>query len=230
MSALSIIPARGGSKRIPRKNIKKFCGKPIIEYSINAAFQSGVFDEVMVSTEDLEIAEIAKAAGANVPFLRNANAANDHATISDVVRDVLERYREQGVTFEYYAIVYATAPMIKAEYLQKGYELLKDSAEGFMLPVVRYSNPPQRSYKVNEGVLEFNDPQSYFARTQDLEPWYHDCGMFSFAKVDSFYNTKPQERRKIPLVLDEVVIQDIDTEQDWKIAELKYQLMNQNNK
>ena len=226
MSVLALIPARGGSKRIPRKNIKEFCGKPIIEYSIEAALQSGIFDDVMVSTDDREIADIAIAAGASVPFLRDNETANDKATISDVICEVLRKYKELGKSFDYYAIIYATAPMIKAEYLRKGFELLKNSNEGFMLPVVKYSYPPQRSYRINEGVLEFNSPNAYSIRTQDLEPWYHDCGMFSFAKVEAFYNTEPKKRKKLPLILDESVIQDIDTEEDWKMAELKYQMMN----
>lgn len=226
MSVLALIPARGGSKRIPRKNIKEFCGKPIIVYSIRAALESGIFDEVMVSTDDPEIADIAVSAGASVPFMRSNDGANDKATISDVIREVLEKYKAIGKSFDYYAIIYATAPMIKAEYLRTGYELLKKSKEGFMLPVVRYSYPPQRSYRINGDVLEYNNPEAYSIRTQDLEPWYHDCGMFSFAKVEAFYNTIPKERKKIPLILDESVIQDIDTEEDWKMAEIKYQLMN----
>ena len=226
MSVLAIIPARGGSKRIPRKNIKEFCGKPIICYSIEAALQSGVFDEVMVSTDDREIAETALAAGASVPFLRSTDGANDRATISDVIREVLAGYRERGISFDYYAIIYATAPMIRPEYLRQGYELLKNSGEGFMLPVVRYSYPPQRSYRINGTVLEWNNPEAYSVRTQDLEPWYHDCGMFSFAKVEAFYHTEPKERKKVPLILDESVVQDIDNEEDWKMAEIKYRLMN----
>lgn len=226
MSVLALIPARGGSKRIPRKNIKEFCGRPIIEYSIRAAQESGIFDEIMVSTDDEEIAEVARAAGASVPFLRSADTSNDRATISDVIREVLERYRERGKTFDCYAIIYATAPMIRAEYLRAGYELLINSREGFMLPVVRYSYPPQRSYRIQGETLEFTDPASYSVRTQDLEPWYHDCGLFSFAKVEAFYHTVPSERKKIPLILDESVVQDIDNEEDWKMAELKYQLMN----
>lgn len=230
MGVLALIPARGGSKRIPKKNIKEFCGKPIILYSIEAALESGIFDEVMVSTDDQEIADIAVTAGASVPFLRSDCTSNDNATISDVIREVLEKYKERGRRFEYYAIIYATAPMIKAEYLRTGYELLKNSKEGFMLPVVRYSYPPQRSYRINGDVLEYNNPNSYSIRTQDLDPWYHDCGMFSFAKVEAFYNTVPNKRRKLPLILDERVIQDIDTEEDWEMAELKYRLMFEANK
>ena len=225
MNVLALIPARGGSKRIPRKNVKEFCGKPIICYSIEAALASGVFSEVMVSTDDEEIAAVAKAAGASVPFLRSAATANDHATISDVIREVLEQYRTRGKTFDYYAVIYATAPMIRAEYLKTAFETLKDSGEGFLLPVVKYSYPPQRSYRINGTLLEFNFPEAYAVRTQDLEPWYHDCGMFSFAKVEAFYNTVPSQRKKVPLILDESVIQDIDTEEDWKMAELKYRLM-----
>lgn len=225
MSCLAIIPARGGSKRIPRKNIKHFCGKPIIQYSLEAALQSGVFDEVMVSTDDQEIADIALAAGASVPFMRSETTANDHATISDVINEVLGKYKELGKTFNYYAVIYATAPMINAEYLREGYELLKSSSEGFLLPVVKYAYPPQRSYKVRHGVLEWNNPDAYFMRSQDLEPWYHDCGMFSFAKVEAFYNSTPEERKKLPLILSERVVQDIDTEEDWKMAEIKYRLM-----
>nr|MBQ6241091.1 pseudaminic acid cytidylyltransferase [Lachnospiraceae bacterium] len=227
MNILALIPARGGSKRIPRKNVKEFCGKPIICYSIEAALASGIFSEVMVSTDDEEIAAVAKAAGASVPFLRSAATANDHATISDVIREVLETYRAQGREFDAYAIIYATAPMIRPEYLQLSWDLLKNSEAGFLLPVVRYSYPPQRSYHVRDGLLEWNDPTAARMRSQDLEPWYHDCGMFSFAKVEAFYHTRPEERRKIPLLLDESVMQDIDTEEDWKQAEVKYRLLQQ---
>lgn len=226
MSVLALIPARGGSKRIPRKNIKEFCGKPIIAYSIEAALQSGVFDEVMVSTDDEEIAGVAIAAGASVPFMRSAAGSSDTATISDVIREVLEGYRELGKSFSSYAIIYATAPMIKAEYLRAGYELLINSGEGFMLPVVKYSPPPQRSYRIVGKTLEFVNQEAYSIRTQDLEPWYHDCGLFSFAKTEAFYNTVPKERKKVPLILDESVVQDIDTEDDWRIAEIKYRILN----
>lgn len=227
MGCLAIIPARGGSKRIPGKNIKLFCGKPIIEYSIEAALQSGVFDEVMVSTDDLTIADIAVSVGASVPFLRCQENSSDYATISDVITEVLEKYREMNRAFEYYAIIYATAPMIKAEYLRTGYELVKNCEEGFVLPVVKYSYPPQRSYHIRDGLLEWNDPKYYSVRSQDLEPWYYDSGMFSFAKVEAFYNTPPKKRRKAPLLLNENVVQDIDTEDDWKMAEMKYLLMQQ---
>ncbi|MBP3728857.1 MAG: pseudaminic acid cytidylyltransferase [Lachnospiraceae bacterium] len=225
MGVLAIIPARGGSKRIPRKNIREFCGKPIICYSIEAALQSGVFDEVMVSTDEEEIAEIARKSGASVPFFRSPESANDHATISDVIREVLENYKARGREFDAYAVIYATAPMIRPEYLRQGWELLSGSEAGFLLPVVKYSYPPQRSYHVREGLLEWNDASAARKRSQDLEPWYHDCGMFSFARVEAFYHTRPEERRKLPLVLDESVIQDIDTEEDWKMAELKWRLL-----
>ena len=225
MGVLAIIPARGGSKRIPRKNIREFCGKPIICYSIEAALQSGVFDEVMVSTDEEEIAEIARKSGASVPFFRSPESANDHATISDVIREVLENYKARGREFDAYAVIYATAPMIRPEYLRQGWELLSGSEAGFLLPVVKYSYPPQRSYHVREGLLEWNDASAARKRSQDLEPWYHDCGMFSFARVEAFYHTRPEERRKLPLVLDESVIQDIDTEEDWKMAEMKYRLL-----
>ena len=166
--SVAIITARGGSKRIPRKNVKEFCGKPIIVYSIEAALESGLFDEVMVSTEDEEIAGIAKAAGARVPFMRSGENAGDYASTDDVLLEVLEAYREQGREFDSFCCLYPTAPFVTAEKLRRAMQLL-DKADSVM-PVVAFSFPPQRCMVLNEeGELRMKWPEHAKTRSQDLE-------------------------------------------------------------
>ena len=228
--AIAIITARGGSKRIPRKNIKEFCGKPIIQYSIEAAKGSGIFDEVMVSTDDEEIAEIAKKAGAEVPFLRSEKTSNDHATTADVLMEVLEKYKELGQEFEYTSCIYPTAPFVTAEKLKKAFTLLQENKAAQLTPVVSYSFPPQRCVVIREGKLEMLYPKHRNTRSQDLEPYYHDCGQFYF------YDTKELIKENgiivenvIPMILSELEVQDIDNETDWKLAEIKYKMMEEKN-
>ncbi len=225
MNAIAIIPARGGSKRIPRKNIKEFCGRPIIEYSIKAALESGVFNEVMVSTDDREIAAIAESAGAKVPFFRSEETANDRATIDDAVNEVLERYARQGMSFDHYAVLYATAPMIQGIYIKEAFQTLEHSHGNFVLPVVRFSYPPQRSFSIENGDLKWNYPEYRQTRTQDLPIWYHDCGMFEVGRVDNGRVIPSANRIRIPYIMPEEVVQDIDTEEDWRIAEMKYRIV-----
>lgn len=224
--AIAIITARGGSKRIPRKNIKKFCGKPIIEYSIQAALESGMFDEVMVSTDDREISEIAKAVGAKVPFMRSEETSNDFATTSDVLREVLIEYKKRGCVFRYACCIYPTAPFVTGEKLKRAMEELIHGEENTVMPVTQFSFPPQRGVYVREGKAIFALPEYKKARSQDIEPVYHDCGQFYCFKVREFLETGElvgESVRVMPVT--ELEVQDIDNESDWKMAELKYQYM-----
>ena len=176
--AIAIITARGGSKRIPKKNIKEFCGKPIIAYSIRAALDSGIFDEVMVSTDSEEIAEIARAYGAKVPFMRSAKTSDDFATTADVLMEVLERYQEMDRTFDVMSCIYPTAPFVTPQKLQSAYDTLTKEQAVMAMPVVAFSYPPQRSYVLNGNMLEMKWKENYNKRSQDLEKMYHDAGQF----------------------------------------------------
>lgn len=222
MKNIAIIPARGGSKRIPRKNIKDFMGKPIIAYSIQAALQSNLFDEVMVSTEDKEIASIAQQYGADVPFLRSAETSNDYATTVDVLNEVLCEYAKRGQHFDYMSCIYATAPFITAKRLKQAYvDMIEHNYDG-CYPIVQYSYPIQRCLVSNNGIISRKWSQYENSRSQDLEPTYHDAGQFYFYKVDAF-NKKDKILNGI--ILSELEVQDLDTETDWQIAELKYKLL-----
>lgn len=227
MSRVAIITARGGSKRIPRKNIKEFCGKPILAYSIEAALESKLFDEVMVSTEDNEIAEVAKKYGASVPFMRSERTANDFATTEDVLLEVLDEYNKRGKDFSEVCCIYPTAPFVTAEKIIIATEMLEsnDSADSVM-PVVQFSFPPQRGLIVKGDYISYKYPENAIKRSQDLEPIYHDCGQFYFCKTASLkkYHDVVGEKT-LPLVVSELEVQDIDNLSDWVIAELKYKTM-----
>lgn len=224
MSKLCIIPARGGSKRIPRKNIKDFLGKPIIAYSIEAALNSGLFDEVMVSTDDKEIAEIAKQYGAKVPFMRSDTNANDFATTYDVIREVLLRYDENDISFKQACCIYPCAPFVTAERLQEALGKLEKFNTVF--PVVKYGFPIQRALmKGEDDSLDFFQPEFELSRSQDLVPSYHDAGQFYWFDIDELIRNKTiMSKNTGAIVLSEMEVQDIDTETDWKLAELKYKL------
>lgn len=224
MTKVAIITARGGSKRIPKKNIKKFCGKPIIAYSIKAALDSKVFDEVMVSTDSEEIAGVARGYGANVPFLRSAATSNDFATTADVIAEVLENYRESGRKFDSFACIYPTAPFVTGEKLAEAARLLAEADA--VLSVVKYSFPPQRAFILRDGNVSYQYPQYEKSRSQDLEPIYHDCGQFYLCKTEVFrtHHSLILPKTK-PYVLPEEEVQDIDTMSDWAIAEAKYTVL-----
>lgn len=226
MKNLCIIPARGGSKRIPRKNIRPFMGKPIIAYSIEAALKSGIFDEVMVSTDDEEFAKVARQYGASVPFLRSEATSNDYAGTEDVMKEVIDEYRKIGKEFDNFCCLYSTAPFVTSERLKEAYAMLNDTIDA-AFTVVQYSYPIQRSLKKNEnGYVEMNFPQYADARTQDLEPIYHDAGQFYFVKVKAFENEFTLWcKRTTPLVLSELEVQDLDTLTDWQLAEMKFKLI-----
>jgi pseudaminic acid cytidylyltransferase len=228
---IAIITARGGSKRIPRKNIKDFLGKPIIDYSIAAALGAGCFNEVMVSTDDGEIAEVARKSGAIVPFLRSAETANDFATTADVLVEVLNEFRQRGELFEYACCIYPTAPFVTAERLKQAHKLLLQSGADTALPVVRFGFPIQRALSVDNGRLRVLWPEHLNTRSQDLPPAYHDSGQFYFFQIKRFLETRDLfGSYTVPIELPESEVQDIDTEEDWKIAEMKYKMIFSTNK
>lgn len=222
--SIAIITARGGSKRIPRKNIRDFCGRPIIAYSIEAAVTSGVFQEVMVSTEDPEITEIARRCGAVVPFLRSRETANDYAATADVLMEVLGEYRQRGRTFAYGCCIYPTAPFVTAEKLKQAMALLQEADTQAVVPVTAFSFPPMRGMYLREGWLAYHHPECAAMRSQDLETMYHDCGQFYCFKPEILQKKGtlfPEHTRA--LLIPEQEAQDIDTPEDWAVAELKYQ-------
>lgn len=223
MSSIAIITARGGSKRIPRKNIKEFCGKPILAYSIEAAKDSGLFDRVMVSTEDEEIAEVARHYGAEIPFFRSESTSGDFATTNDVLLEVLAEYAKRGERFELACCIYPTAPFVTAEKLKCAVEKLLASDADTLIPVVQFSYPPQRAMIVRQGRLVFEYPQYLDSRSQDLEPHYHDAGQFYVFRTEAFLrNKRLMVGNILPFEVSEMEVQDIDNESDWEIAEIKY--------
>lgn len=224
---IAIITARGGSKRIPKKNIQIFCGKPIIAYSIQAALESQLFDEVMVSTDSEEIAEIAKQYGAVVPFMRSAETSNDYATTADVVMEVLSEYENRGREFEYTCCIYPTAPFVTAEKLCDAMRQIREKDAIQLTPVVSFSFPPQRSFVIEgNGTMRYKFPEYQNMRSQDLEKMYHDAGQFYIYKTSRYKELKGKVSEGItPFIMSELEVQDIDNEEDWKIAELKYELL-----
>ena len=227
MNSLAIITARGGSKRIPRKNIRPFLGKPILLYSIEAALQSGVFSQVMVSTDDEEIAAVARSGGALVPFLRSSQTSDDYATTVDVLLEVLRGYEGQGQTPETACCLYPTAPFITAPRLRAAYERLQQSGAPSVIPVTRFSFPIWRSFRQDgQGRLSYIWPENAPKRSQDLEPAFHDVGQFYFFRVPEFMATsRLVTEDTLALEVSELEVQDIDNEVDWQIAELKYRLL-----
>ena len=226
MSSIAVITARGGSKRIPKKNIKEFCGKPILAYSIEAAIKSGMFDTVMVSTDSEEIAEIAKKYGAEVPFYRSAKTSDDFATTNDVLLEVIDEYKKLGQEFDELCCIYPTAPFVTAKKLVYAMNKLMESNADTLIPVVAFSYPPQRAMHEADGYIKPVYPQYLDSRSQDLEKHYHDVGQFYITKVDRFHeNKKLMVGKVIPMEISELEVQDIDNQVDWELAELKYQLL-----
>lgn len=226
MSSIAIITARGGSKRIPGKNIRDFAGKPIICYSIEAALSSGIFDEVMVSTDDEKIAETARKCGASVPFMRSADTADDYATTDDVLMEVLEAYEKSGRTYDYMACIYPTAPFVTAAKLKAAMALLIEKRASGVMPVVRFSFPPQRGMAVRDEKLVYCYPENAMKRSQDLEAMYHDCGQFYCYNVKKYRACRGDlPDGYVPIIVPETEVQDIDNLSDWKLAEIKYKMM-----
>ena len=225
MSSVAIITARGGSKRIPRKNIKDFLGKPIIAYSIEAALTSKLFDSVLVSTDDVEIAEVAKKYGAEVPFYRSAENANDFAGTAEVIEEVLLKLKKMGKEYTYACCLYPTAPFINTKTLTEAYTLLKENKYTSVYPVCAFSYPIQRSLQFNGNKIEMIHPANLQKRSQDLPKAYHDAGQFYWLETESFLKDKKiYTDNSGAIILDELQVQDIDNETDWKLAEMKYKL------
>lgn len=227
MKILAVIPARGGSKRILHKNVKDFYGKPIIAYSIDAALKAGCFEKVMVSTDDPEIAKVARRYGASIPFMRSAKTSDDYATTADVIAEVLRRMEVNGHIFDAVACIYATAPFVTPERLKEAAEMLERGEAQSVFTCVEYSYPIQRSLVVDaEGRVAMKYPEYATARSQDLEKSYHDAGQFYFSTVRSFCECGslwgPDTR---PIILPELEVQDLDTPADWKLAELKFKML-----
>jgi pseudaminic acid cytidylyltransferase len=231
-SKVAIITARGGSKRIPKKNIKLFFGRPIIDYSIQAALESELFDEVMVSTDDHQIAECAVKAGAKVPFLRSEENSNDVASTADVICEVLKSYHLINKFYNIGCCIYPTAPFINPDLLKKGYQLFRNKKFDVVFPVIQFSYPIQRSIRIIDGEKALIQwPENYLKRSQDLEPIYHDVGQFYWFNSDALLRKKTLNiDNSGVIIIKELMAQDIDNEEDWKLAELKYSLLNKCNK
>lgn len=224
---IAVIPARGGSKRIPRKNIKDFCGKPMIAYSIEAALQSNCFDKVIVSTDDAEIAKVAKEYGAEVPFMRPVELSDDYSGTTSVIRHAIEWFLQQGFNPELVCCLYATAPFITANYLQQGLQQLKKTNSAYAFTVTSYAFPIQRAIKIHpETGVEMFNPEMFNNRSQNLEEAWHDAGQFYWGKVDAWLAEKmifgPESS---PVILPRHQVQDVDTPEDWVRAEWLFKAM-----
>lgn len=222
---VAVIPARGGSKRIPRKNIRLFAGKPIIAYSIEAALETGLFNRVIVSTDDMEIADVARAYGAEIPFLRPQTLADDFTGTNAVTKHAIRWLGEQGETVEHACCIYATAPFVQVDFLRQGLKQLKQSGKSFAFSVTSFPFPIQRAIRVNaEGTVDALFPEHRFTRSQDLEAAFHDAGQFYWGTADAFMNEDVMfSPASVPVVLPRHLVQDIDTPEDWYRAELLYQ-------
>lgn len=222
---IAVIPARGGSKRIPRKNIKPFHGKPMIAYSIEAAKESGCFDRIVVSTDDEEIAEVAKTLGAEVPFVRPVDLADDFATTLDVIQHAITALNLASDSM--ICCIYATAPFISARDIQQGYELLKTHKADYAFTATEFSFPIQRAFRLNKSdKVEMFYPEHLNTRSQDLEKAYHDAGQFYWGTYDAYTEGVPFfSANSVPVVLPNYRVQDIDTPDDWKRAELLKEIL-----
>lgn len=221
---IAVIPARGGSKRIPRKNIRDFVGRPIIAYSIEAAQKSGIFDRVLVSTDDEEIAAVARRWGAETPFLRPPALADEHTGTNAVVRHALGWLRERGDEVQSACCIYATAPFLRAESLQAGLDKLTASGKSFVFSVTAFAAPVQRALRLGvNGEVDALYPQHRHTRSQDLEPAYHDAAQFYWGTAEAFLRSEELfSPASLAVILPRHLVQDIDTEEDWQRAELMY--------
>ena len=223
-SAIAIIPARGGSKRIPRKNIRSFIGRPMIAYAIDAAAASGLFTEIMVSTDDEEIATVARECGASVPFMRSTATADDHATTFDVLEEVVGRYAELGREFDVSCCIYPCVPFLTGGTLRNAAAMIEDA--NAVVPVCRYPVPIEWAMRIDGGMLQPENSAAQLIRSQDIVPKYYDAGMFYFLRTDTLL----KERTMVPsrtaaFVIPEEECQDIDTMADWNAAEIKYRIL-----
>ena len=228
MSKLAIIPARGGSKRISRKNIKDFLGKPIIAYAIENAINSQLFDEIMVSTDDEVIAEIALGYGAKVPFKRSKKNSSDSATTIDVIKEVIFSYEKLGRQFEYASCIYPCTPLLSKEKLKESFYLLKKNNLDCVFPIIKYGFPIQRAVRLNDkGLIEMFQPEHLITRSQDLEDSFHDAGQFYSFNVNNLVSKQKLITELTGYIeVSEMEAQDIDNLVDWQLAELKYKIIN----
>lgn len=225
MKYLALIPARGGSKRIPKKNIKDFLGQPIIAYSIKAAIETKIFDEIMVSTDDEDIASVSRNFGAHVPFLRSARNSDDHATTADVINEVLDSYKSKGIEFDYVCCIYPTAPLLKSAAILRALRTMEDHSFNTVFPVAPYSFPIWRSMVVEDGKAKMLWPEHRHTRSQDLPRVLHDVGQFYWINVQAFVKEPFLYSSNTGVIeLNDLEAQDIDTLDDWKLAELKAQV------
>ncbi len=226
---LAVIPARGGSKRIPRKNIKMFCGKPIIAWSIEAAIESRCFDKIIVSTDDEEIAAVARQWGAEVPFMRPKELSDDYVGTIPVIRHAIEWFAEKSISFNHVCCIYATAPFVTAADIRNGLEALKESGSDYAFSVTSYPFPIQRAIKIkSDGRIEMFQPEHFSTRSQDLEEAYHDAGQFYWGRSEAWIQELPIfSKHAVPVMLPRHRVQDIDTPEDWIRAEMMFRLLKQ---
>jgi N-acylneuraminate cytidylyltransferase len=222
---IAIIPARGGSRRIPGKNIKDFLGKPIIAYSINAALQSGIFDQVIVSTDSEEIANVAKEFGASVPFLRPTKLGENQVNVSDVLHYTLSELLKTNPSIEFCCCIVATAPFIASNKLVEGYKIIQSQSADTVMSVTRFPFPIQRAFELDqEGFLTLVQPKHEFSHSNTLPESFHDAAQFYFLNTKSFMETHSILGQKVyPIILPNHQVRDIDTMEDWLMAEIMYQ-------
>jgi len=227
---LCIIPARGGSKRIPRKNIKEFFGQPMIAYSIKAAIDSQYFDKVIVSTDDGEIAEVAKEYGAEVPFIRPDELANDHVATIPVIKHAIEWFDDQGQSPSEVCCLYATAPFVQPNTIREVYKKMKKEQADYCFTVTSFAFPIQRAIKVTkDNRIDMFYPEHFETRSQDLKEAYHDAGQLYWGKAEAFKQQNPLfSESSTPYILSRHLVQDVDTLEDWRRAELMYQVLKKN--
>lgn len=224
---LCVIPARGGSMRIPRKNIRLFAGLPMLAHSIRSARECGLFDHIVVSTDDDEIARVAQEHGAEIPFLRPKSLADDYTGTNAVTRHAIEWYAEAGEPVDHCCCIYATAPFLLAADLLAGHDKLLQSGKAFVFAAARYPFPIQRAIRLNaRGEVEAFQPEHEFTRSQDLEPAYHDAGQFYWGTARAFLEDVSTFCTESLIVeLPRYRVRDIDTEEDWEEAEVLYRLL-----
>lgn len=227
MNAVAIIPARGGSKRIPHKNIRDFLGKPILAYSVVAARDSGLFKRILVSTDDKEIAAVARQWGAETPFERPPEISDDHSGTNAVVAHALRWLTQQGESVPLACCIYATAPFVQPEPLREGHRLLLASGKAFAFSVTRFEFPIQRALRMHgDGSVEALQPQFESTRSQDLEPAWHDAGQFYWGRAEAFLNATPvYAPTSVGVPIPRHLVQDIDTLEDWQRAEAMYRAL-----
>ena len=227
MSRVAIIPARGGSKRIPRKNVKDFCGKPMIAWSIEAAKASGCFDQIIVSTDDVEIAKVTSEWGATVPFMRPAELSDDFTGTLPVIRHAVEWLNQNDCPVEYACCLYATAPFVSAADLKQGLQLIQDSGSSYAFSVTSYAFPIQRAIRITDnGRVAMFNPEHFQTRSQDLEEAWHDAGQFYWGTAEAWCEERAIfGEDSVPVKLPRYRVQDIDTPEDWNRAEWLFRAM-----